>query len=47
MNGDDVVDMVCQFEDDLANWSASDDEVTLSGATFDGSEFMGSEVVCM
>ena len=47
LNGDLFADMVCQFEDVTAEWSAGDGRATLMGTKFDGSEFSGTDAICI
>jgi hypothetical protein len=47
-NGDGFRDLVCQFEDDTANWSAgTTDRATLTGRLLDGTAFKGSDSICI
>jgi hypothetical protein len=46
-NGDAYLDLVCHFEDDASNWSAGSENATLSGTLFDGSEFEGTDSICV
>lgn len=47
LNGDLFADMVCQFEDVTAEWSAGTGRATLMGTKFDGSEFSGTDAICI
>lgn len=47
INGDEFADLVCQFEDDAGAWSPGDGEAMLSGARWDGSEFVGIDTICL
>lgn len=47
LNGDLFEDMVCQFEDVAAEWSAGEGEATLMGAKYDGSRFAGTDAICV
>ena len=46
-NGDDELDLVCQFEDDANSWTPGDGEATLAGALLDGTEFEGTDSICV
>jgi len=47
VNGDAYPDMVCQFVDDSSAWSAGNDEASLTGKLLDGSDFAGSDSICL
>ncbi|MGF1740255.1 ThuA domain-containing protein [Vibrio profundum] len=47
-NNDGFMDLVCHFEDDADNWEPNNtDLATLSGTLYDGSEFSGSDSICV
>jgi hypothetical protein len=47
-DGDTLLDLVCQFEDDSSNWEAGNDNATLTGTLLDGStEFEGTDSICV
>ena len=46
-DGDAFLDLVCQFEDDATNWDPGDDDATLTGALLDGTEFEGTDSICV
>ena len=46
-NIDGLVDLLCRFEDDPDMWDVGGDEATLTGALFDGTEFQGSDSICI
>jgi hypothetical protein len=47
-NADGYDDMVCKFIDDSSNWSAGDsDSATLIGTLLDGTEFEGTDSICI
>ncbi|WP_372379330.1 hypothetical protein ACBZ91_16300 [Vibrio natriegens] len=47
-NDDNFLDLVCQFEDDPSMWfSDTLSEASLSGQLYDGSEFQGSDSICV
>ncbi len=47
-NGDEFLDLVCQFEDDPTMWTPdSTAEATLAGSLFDGTEFEGTDSICV
>lgn len=46
-NGDAHLDMVCQFVDQSGAWAAGNDEASLTGYLLDGSEFAGSDSICL
>jgi len=48
VNDDGILDLVCHFEDDASNWEPDDDSsATLAGKLSDGSEFEGSDSICV
>lgn len=47
INDDGTWDMVCQFEDDSNLWAPGDGEATLSGKLLDGTEFEGTDSICI
>ncbi|MDH5517111.1 MAG: hypothetical protein OEY36_04715 [Gammaproteobacteria bacterium] len=46
-NHDEYADLVCQFEDDTANWSAGTTEARLTGLLSDGDKFEGKDSFCV
>ena len=40
-------DLVCQFEDDPANWLAGDDTADLTGTLLDETPFTGTDSICV
>ena len=40
-------DLVCHFEDDSANWLPGYGEATLTGSLLDGTEFEGTDTICV
>jgi hypothetical protein len=46
-NYDGHLDMVCHFEDDPGNWIEGDSTATLTGSLLDGTEFEGSDSICI
>ena len=47
-NGDGFLDLVCQFEDDASIWTPdSSSEATLAGTLFDGTQFEGTDSICV
>lgn len=48
VDGDGYLDLVCQFEDDASLWSPdSDSDATLEGMLSDGTEFVGTDSICI
>jgi hypothetical protein len=39
--------VVCHFEDDSVNWLPGDGEATLTGTLLDGTEFEGTDTICV
>lgn len=46
-NGDAYLDLVCKFEDDAGAWSPGSEDATLTGTLLDGSEFEGTDTICV
>lgn len=46
-NEDAYLDMVCQFVDDSSAWIAGTDDASLTGSLLDGSNFAGSDSICL
>jgi len=46
-NGDLMLDLVCHFEDDAANWSPGDSDATLTGTLLDSTQFEGTDSICV
>jgi hypothetical protein len=47
-NGDEFLDLVCQFEDDAASWSPdSDKEASVVGRLIDGRPITGTDSICV
>lgn len=46
-DGDAFLDLVCHFEDDANNWEPGDGDATLTGTLLDGSEFEGTDSICV
>jgi len=46
-NGDAYLDLVCHFEDDADSWDPGVGEATLTGTLFDGTEFEGTDSICI
>lgn len=44
---DGYLDLVCQFEDSPEYWDAGSSEAELSGALLDGTQFIGSDEICV
>ena len=48
VNGDGFDDLVCHFEDDPTFWEPNEnDTATLTGQLLDGTEFEGSDAICI
>jgi hypothetical protein len=47
VNGDGHLDMVCQFEDDPTFWTPGDGEADITGQLDDGTEFKGTDSICI
>ncbi len=47
VNGDVYLDMVCHFEDERENWTAGNDEATVTGALLDETRFEGTDSICI
>jgi hypothetical protein len=46
-NGDGFLDLVCQFEDDPANWAPGNGTATLTGTLNDNAPFEGTDSICV
>jgi len=46
-NTDGYMDLVCQFEDDAEYWIGGGDTGTVTGVLFDGTEFEGTDSICV
>ena len=47
-NGNTMLDLVCQFEDDSTNWNPGDGDATLMGTLLDGTtDFEGTDTICV
>lgn len=46
-NGDDYLDMVCQFEDNAEYWSLGSDIANVTGQLYSGASFQGSDSICV
>jgi len=46
-DGDEYLDLVCQFEDNSDFWNPGDGEATLTGTLMDGTEFEGTDSICV
>lgn len=46
-DGDEYLDLVCQFEDDSSAWEEGGDTATLSGNLLDGSRIEGTDSICL
>ncbi len=46
-NGDGYPDLVCHFEDDAEYWAGGGDTGTVTGVLYDGTEFEGSDSICI
>ena len=47
LNEDEYLDLVCQFEDDAANWEVGNGEASLTGSLYDGIPFEGADSICV
>lgn len=47
VNGDEMDDMVCQFEDDPGMWAAGTGTATLTGELLDGTPIEGTDSICV
>lgn len=47
VDGDNYLDMVCQFEDDPSQWLPGIGEATVMGAKYDGTLFQGTDTICI
>lgn len=47
VNGDGFPDTECRFEDDAEEWLEGESDATVSGMLFDGTEFTGTDSVCI
>lgn len=46
-NGDGYMDLVCHFEDDAEYWAGGNDEGSVTGVLWDGTEFEGTDSICI
>lgn len=47
LDTDEYPDLVCQFEDEAENWEPGVGDASVLGTLFDGSEFMGTDTICI
>ncbi|MFC6672444.1 hypothetical protein ACFQDL_22030 [Marinobacterium aestuariivivens] len=47
VNGDGFIDLVCQYADDTAYWAPNVEVATLTGLLLDGTEFDGTDSICI
>ena len=47
VNVDGFLDLVCQFEDDPSMWAPDNSTATLTGTLLDGTEFEGTDSICV
>ena len=47
-NGDEFLDLTCQFEDDAGNWSPeNNEEASVDGRLIDGRPITGTDSICI
>lgn len=46
-DGDNILDLVCHYEDDSMNWAPGDGQATLTGMLLDSTEFEGADSICV
>lgn len=46
-DGDEYLDLVCQFEDNSDYWNPGNGEATLTGTLINGTEFEGTDSICV
>lgn len=47
VDGDEYIDLVCQFVDDSSAWVAGSEEAILQGALLDGTPIVGTDTICL
>ena len=44
---DGLLEMICKFEDNAVYWDVGEGDATLTGKLYDGTEFEGTDSICV